>query len=1382
MARRCLFLPLLLLWLCCTRITSGQINGTVILSRFNSTSSSFSSGIVRVYYNGWGNICNDAYFHYVEAVVICHQLGFDSEISYSTSGQNTIYGTDYLPTVWQGLDCGSYFLSVSQCFYSTEIDHQCSSNSQDVIVQCSSTKIWDNPFLGMIRLQGGYYSNEGRVELYCNGQWGTICNNGFDSTDANTLCRQLGYDTCVSYTSSSRYNLSQPVWSNNMYSVSGTGCFGDTNACPLQSISNCSSQISLMCGESSLSIKYAATKSLCSQVMQNNKLLTSLVLFRNNVTSALFTSGIIRIYGSSWGNICYDYSFRANESHVVCHQLGYTGASSYSRAGLKNYGMDLLSTTLSGVSCSDGGYLSISQCTFNLYGWNTPCYSDSYDATVTCYTTRIWDDPFPGMIRLQGGNYSNVGRLEIFCNGQWGTMCVDGFDGTDALTLCKQLGYNSYHRYYPTIYPANSSQPIWGNNMRSTVNEQCYGASNSCPGSSVSTCSHSSDVALECKWKQHNAGRQRTTLATCMGLIKPLTVTNGAVTLLRHSVDGPTIYSGIVRVYVNGWGNICNDDSFGLSEANVICHQLGYTGASSYSKAGVESFGTDHVSAKWDDFNCDDSNFLSVAQCTYSTAIDSDCSSDSTDATVTCYSSKLWDSNPYPGMVRITGYYSNEGLVEVYCNGQWGTICSSGFYDDDANAICRQLGYESFSQYNHLTTIARNYSQPVWSTEMSSRENTCFGSMNSCPSHSLNASCAIYYKTVTISCKENSRYLIYGNTVSTCSHKIIDDLPVGTIILTQKGLPSKSYSSGIIRVYDNGWGNICGGPGSGFGQSEANVVCHQLGYTGAASYSYYGEAGYGEDSLYTKWGNLSCGSNDGLSVAQCSYSTVISPGCQKDFYDATVSCYRTRIWDSSVYTGMIRLQGGYYSNEGRVELYCNGQWGTICNNGFDSTDANTLCRQLGYDTYYKYNNLSITAATNKPIWVTNMKSKSSDTCFSSSNSCPTEPVTTCSHSSDVTLSCGESSESVKTSTQCYNPETASRGTVVLYQRGTASSSYSHGIVRVYFNSGWGNICDYSYSQSEANVVCHQLGYSGASSYSTAGDGGTYGTDPSATKLTNLYCARGEYLTLLQCSYVNTTISLYCSYDSHDVTVQCYSTRIWNANVFYGMIRLQGGIYSSEGRVEIYCQGQWGAICSIGFTSSDASTICRQLGYTDYESYNNLSQPTDSSQPIWAGTSSRFCYSVCSNYTYCSTSHQISVSCVYSLSSSNNFATVYNCSNGAIATPTDSSSTDSTISLTKVLIIAISVMIAIAVLTVLTVLTALCVVFIVRKKIRRSSASGTVRYTTVAVEDADSEQPIALPQYQYAALPCHAPQQQQQKYCSRGTASTRGGESNGTSFI
>ena len=67
----------------------------------------------------------------------------------------------------------------------------------------------------------------------------------------------------------------------------------------------------------------------------------------------------------------------------------------------------------------------------------------------------------------------------------------------------------------------------------------------------------------------------------------------------------------------------------------------------------------------------------------------------------------------------------------------------------------------------------------------------------------------------------------------------------------------------------------------------------------------------------------------------------------------------TRIWNSNSYSGMIRLQGGSYSNQGRVEVYCNGQWGTICDDGFGSTDANTICKQLGYTGYFKYDHLTL---------------------------------------------------------------------------------------------------------------------------------------------------------------------------------------------------------------------------------------------------------------------------------------------------------------------------------------------------------------------------------------------------------------------------------------
>ena len=56
-------------------------------------------------------------------------------------------------------------------------------------------------------------------------------------------------------------------------------------------------------------------------------------------------------------------------------------------------------------------------------------------------TTRLWFDPYPGMIRLQGSNYTNEGRVEVYCNGQWGTIC-DDLSTNDANTICRQLGYS----------------------------------------------------------------------------------------------------------------------------------------------------------------------------------------------------------------------------------------------------------------------------------------------------------------------------------------------------------------------------------------------------------------------------------------------------------------------------------------------------------------------------------------------------------------------------------------------------------------------------------------------------------------------------------------------------------------------------------------------------------------------------------------------------------------------------------------------------------------------------------------------------------------------------------------------------------------------------
>ena len=46
--------------------------------------------------------------------------------------------------------------------------------------------------------------------------------------------------------------------------------------------------------------------------------------------------------------------------------------------------------------------------------------------------------------------------------------------------------------------------------------------------------------------------------------------------------------------------------------------------------------------------------------------------------------------------------------------------------------------------------------------------------------------------------------------------------------------------------------------------------------------------------------------------------------------------------------GDIRLVDGIIENEGRVEICVNGVWGTICDQGWDKTDAHIACKQLGH--------------------------------------------------------------------------------------------------------------------------------------------------------------------------------------------------------------------------------------------------------------------------------------------------------------------------------------------------------------------------------------------------------------------------------------------------
>ena len=57
----------------------------------------------------------------------------------------------------------------------------------------------------------------------------------------------------------------------------------------------------------------------------------------------------------------------------------------------------------------------------------------------------------------------------------------------------------------------------------------------------------------------------------------------------------------------------------------------------------------------------------------------------------------------------------------------------------------------------------------------------------------------------------------------------------------------------------------------------------------------------------------------------------------------------------------MRLAGSTKTASGRVEMCIRGVWGAVCDDGWDTQDANVVCNQLGYFDYGKETLYSATA-------------------------------------------------------------------------------------------------------------------------------------------------------------------------------------------------------------------------------------------------------------------------------------------------------------------------------------------------------------------------------------------------------------------------------------
>ena len=57
-----------------------------------------------------------------------------------------------------------------------------------------------------------------------------------------------------------------------------------------------------------------------------------------------------------------------------------------------------------------------------------------------------------GDVRLVGGNSVSEGRVEMCYNGVWGSICIHGWDNSDAGIVCRQLGFQGESKLTIELY------------------------------------------------------------------------------------------------------------------------------------------------------------------------------------------------------------------------------------------------------------------------------------------------------------------------------------------------------------------------------------------------------------------------------------------------------------------------------------------------------------------------------------------------------------------------------------------------------------------------------------------------------------------------------------------------------------------------------------------------------------------------------------------------------------------------------------------------------------------------------------------------------------------------------------------------------------------
>ncbi|XP_060068079.1 uncharacterized protein LOC132548250 [Ylistrum balloti] len=148
-------------------------------------------GRLEVYENDrWGTVCNNGWHdHHGNVIVVCRQLGFLAGSYRSRKrGRKKTFLID-------NVMCDGKESSISACQFDILKNSNCAGRIDfEVEIICERPPSTTLPKQGDLRLKNGKDAFEGRVEIYRENSWLSICQNSWGEVESRVACKQLGFN------------------------------------------------------------------------------------------------------------------------------------------------------------------------------------------------------------------------------------------------------------------------------------------------------------------------------------------------------------------------------------------------------------------------------------------------------------------------------------------------------------------------------------------------------------------------------------------------------------------------------------------------------------------------------------------------------------------------------------------------------------------------------------------------------------------------------------------------------------------------------------------------------------------------------------------------------------------------------------------------------------------------------------------------------------------------------------------------------------------------------------------------------------------------------------------------------------------------------------